>query len=64
MNYWPGTNIVKSQNNAFTDWKNTKSKITQTKEWKNSQASQIAMAGRGSDPSKQFTIYSKAYHSK
>lgn len=19
--YWPGTNIVKSQNNVFTDWK-------------------------------------------
>ena len=61
MNYWPGTKIIKSQNNAFTDWKDGRSsKITNTKEWRNSQASTIQMAGTGSDRKKQFTIYSKA----
>ena len=58
--YWPGTKIIKSQNNAFTDWKSGGSRITNTKEWKCSQASALQMAGSGSDKKKQFTIYSKA----
>ena len=65
MNYWPGTNIVKSQNNAFTSWKDgVRSKITDNKEWRNSQASTVQMAGKGSDPRKQFTVYSKARQMK
>ena len=40
MNYWPGTNIPKSNGNAFTYWKSGEpSKITSSKEWKMSQAS-------------------------
>jgi len=62
--YWPGTKIVKSHGNAFTDWKTGPSRITNSKEWKLSQASQIAMAGAGSDKKKQFTIYSKAQAAK
>ena len=59
--YWPGTNIVKSQGNAFTYWKyGERSRITNTKEWKCSQASALQMAGTGTDKKKQFTIYSKA----
>jgi len=61
MNYWPGTKIVKSMNNAFTSWKTGGSEITATKEWKNSQA-----AKRKTDTNKKFafTIYSKARISK
>lgn len=62
--YWPGTNIVKSQGNAFTDWKNGGSRITNTKEWKMSQASTLQTAGSGTDKKKQFTIYSKAQAAK
>lgn len=64
MIYWPGTNIIKSQGNAFTDWKKGGSRITNTAEWRMSQASQIHNAGAGMDPKKQFTIYSKAQQSK
>lgn len=60
MTYWPGTNILKSQNNAFTEWKRGRSRITTSAEWRMSQASQIHNAGAGTDPKKQFTIYSKA----
>ena len=59
MKYWPGTNIPKSKGNAF-DWRRNVSQITNTKSFKNSQASTIHMAGTGTDPKKQFTIYSKA----
>ena len=64
MNYWPGTNIVKSTNNAFTDWKHGRSKITSSAEWRMSQASTKQMAGSGGDPKKQFTVYSKARQMK
>ena len=64
MNYWPGTKIVKSQNNAFTEWKTTPSKITATKKWKQSERATQTMAGTGGDPMKQFTVYSKARKSK
>ena len=43
MNYWPGTKIVKSENNAFTDWKKGKS-IASSKEWKASYDSSKNMA--------------------
>ena len=59
MNYWPGTKIPKSTGNAF-DWRNAKSKIVTSKEFKMSQASSIQMAGKGEEKSRSFTIYSKA----
>lgn len=64
MNYWPGTNIPKSSGNAFTSWKHGGSSITTSKEWRMSQASTQQLAGTGTDPRKQFTIYSKAKASK
>ena len=64
MTYWPGTNIRKSTNNAFTEWKQGRSRITTSAEWRMSQASQIHNAGAGADPKKQFTIYSKAQAAK
>lgn len=63
MKFWPGTNIVKSKANAF-DWRNNISQIASTKEFKLSQNASIQMAGSGSDPKKQFTVYSKAKASK
>ena len=60
MIYWPGTKIPKSQGNAFTEWKQGRSRITTSTEWRMSQASTIHNAGAGTDPKKQFTIYSKA----
>lgn len=63
MKYCPGTNIPKSKGNAF-DWRNISSQIVTTKEFKMSQASKIQMAGKGTDPKLQFTIYSKAHASK
>ena len=33
MNYWPGTEIVKSMNNAF-NWRSEPSEVTSTKEFK------------------------------
>ena len=62
--YWPGTKIVKSQGNAFTSWKTGTSRITNSREWKQSAASTRQMAGSGTDPKKQFTIYSRAKASK
>lgn len=63
MKYWPGTNIPKSKGNAF-DWRSSVSQITNNKSFKNSQASTILMAGTGTDPKKQFTIYSRAQAKK
>lgn len=57
MNYWPGTKIVKSMNNAFTSWKTANSEITNSKEWK---ASEAAKRGAQMQKSRQFTVYSKA----
>lgn len=59
MKYWPGTNIPKSKGNAF-DWRSATSNFTNTKEFKMSQASTIQMAGKGTEPKRQFTIYSRA----
>ena len=63
MNYWPGTKIIKSRGNAF-DWRNSTSKVTNTKEFKLSQHSTLANAGAGTDRKKSFTIYSKAKATK
>ena len=36
MNYWPGTNIPKSQGNAFTLWKEGKPSLANNHKWKQS----------------------------
>lgn len=36
MNYWPGTKIVKSQNNAFTLWKENRPSIANNTKWRQS----------------------------
>jgi len=64
MNYWPGTKIIKSENNAFTEWKQGRSRITTSRDWKQSEASTLQTAGSGTNPRKQFTIYSRAKVSK
>ena len=62
MTYWPGTKIIKSQNNAFTLWKDGQLSVL-TK--KNSGAQQIHKGGYVLAKDKlnkknSFTIYSKA----
>lgn len=65
MTYWPGTNIPKSTNNAFTSWKTgDRSQITTSREWRMSEISTKQMAGTGTDKRKQFTIYSRARQSQ
>ena len=59
MNYWPGTKIIKSQNNAF-DWKGQGSTVMRDKTIKASNNAKIQMAGAGTDPKRSFTIYSRA----
>ena len=59
MNYWPGTNIPKSQGNAFTSWKTTH----QTP--RDSKAKQMRLNGVMTKPEdlslkKSFVIYSRA----
>lgn len=61
MNYWPGTKIIKSMNNAFTSWKTTGSEITNSAEWKASEAAKRQMK---TQKNRSFTIYSKAQASK
>lgn len=36
MKYWPGTNIVKSQGNAFTLWKENRPSLANNQKWKQS----------------------------
>jgi hypothetical protein len=59
--YWPGTNIVKSQGNAFTSWKEAPSLIMRDKEWKLSEAARRQVGTKFSRP---FTVYSKARAAK
>lgn len=59
MNYWPGTNIPKSNGNAFTSWK------TVTIDQRKSKTQQMRHSGMLVNPEelsrkKSFTIYSKA----
>ena len=63
MTYWPGTNIPKSTGNAF-DWRGKGSAIASTQQFKQSQLATKQMAGKGSEKSRQFTIYSKARAAK
>ena len=55
MNYWPGTEIVKSTRNAF-NWRRP-SEVTATKEFK---ASVAAKRNTQMQKSRKFTVYSKA----
>lgn len=62
MNYWPGTNIPKSNGNAFTSWK-TKEPSVMTKKAsvaKQLQVSGLAIGKSALNVKKSFTIYSKA----
>jgi hypothetical protein len=60
MNYWPGTEIVKSTRNAF-NWRAEPSEVTSTKEFK---ASVAAKRNAHMQKARQFTVYSKAKASK
>lgn len=60
MNYWPGTEIPKSANNAF-NWRREPSEVTSTREFK---ASVAAKRNTQMQKSRQFTVYSKARPSK
>lgn len=65
MNYWPGTNIIKSNGNAFTSWKaGNPSVILKDKTINASNQFKKINADAGSDPRRAFTIYSKAKASK
>lgn len=33
MIYWPGTNIIKSQGNAFTSWKEGRPSLADNRSW-------------------------------
>lgn len=55
MTYWPGTQIIKSENNAF-NWRRP-SEVTATKEFK---ASVAASRNTQMQKSRKFTVYSKA----
>lgn len=59
MTYWPGTKIRRSTGNAF-DWRGRGSVIAGSTEFKLSQAASVAMAGKGTEKSRQFTIHKKA----
>ena len=61
IEYWPGTKIVKSQGNAFTNWKDGPSIVASSRDWKASDAAKRQM---GSQMNRSFTIYSKAKASK
>lgn len=60
MNYWPGTKIVKSTNNAF-NWQIKPSEVISDKEFR---ASVAATRNTQMQKSRQFTVYSKAKPSK
>ena len=64
MNYWPGTNIPKSNGNAFTSWKTSKGSVISRQE---SAAKQMQTNGMIAGKVKEklnakntFTIYTKA----
>ena len=57
MNYWPGTKIPVSQNNAFTSWKTGESQITSSRDWKASEAAKRQMHLKKNKP---ITLYSRA----
>ena len=54
MNYWPGTNIPKSNGNAFTNWKDGRPSIFNNKNWKQSYVGQQ----NSLNPDKKQIMYS------
>jgi hypothetical protein len=59
MSYWPGTNIRKSNGNAF-DWKGI-SQITNERKWKDSvKGTQNSTVNVGTEKRQSIIIYSKA----
>lgn len=58
MNYWPGTKIIKSKNNAF-DWHSGTSKIAADRSTKKTNTSTIQNTKMGTD-FRKFTTYSRA----
>lgn len=59
MNYWPGTNIPKSNGNAFTSWK-TAEQISKESKTKQMRLSGVMTKPEDLSRKKSFTIYSKA----
>lgn len=60
--YWPGTAILKSQGNAFTNWKEDGESVV-LKDWGLRNSDRVARS-RANSPGKAFTIYSKARAAK
>ena len=62
MNYWPGTNIPKSNGNAFTSWKTGKKDSVAKKESvaKQLQNNSVLTKKEQLNVKKSFTIYTKA----
>ena len=60
--YWPGTRVPKSRNNAF-DWRGKPSEVFQTISWKTAQAAAVS-AEKAKGKTVAFTIYSKARAAK
>ena len=58
-NYWPGTNIIKSKNNAF-DWQSKKETLTNCFDWKQF----VAGTYNASLKKSSVTVYSRAKPSK
>lgn len=59
MNYWPGTNIVKSRGNAF-DWRKGFSVVANDKSIRATNNAKKQAISAGPEPKQAFTIYSKA----
>lgn len=59
MNYWPGTNIIKSHGNAF-NWRNCKSEVLNDPIIKASNSAKKKSTQKTVEPKQSFTIYSKA----
>jgi hypothetical protein len=60
MNYWPGTDIPKSAENAF-DWREKPSSFATTHDWKSAESARRKSVTSSKKP---FTTYSKAKASK
>lgn len=60
MNYWPGTDIPKSKNNAF-DWQKKPSEILSSHDWKSAESARRQTV---TNPRRSFTVFSKARAAK
>jgi hypothetical protein len=61
--YWPGTKIVKSKNNAF-NWQSEKTALTDNKKWKQSIVGAFNASFNKSLKKSSVNVYSKAKSSK